>query len=186
VRNAAGAIIYVNMTNENLNSLVTDGVELTARHSLTTAAGRFSLSADWVYVRHFTQTSYGDSVDFAGNDLAMDTPYGASFPRWKGNTTLGWNWHDVDTALTYLYTGPYIENIAENGAHTPSFGQFNLSLAYSGFRNLTIYGKINNILDRSPPFDPVFLNFPLQPPYDPSLYNDEGRYVEFGLKYKFL
>jgi iron complex outermembrane recepter protein len=186
VRNAEGAIIYVNMTNENLNSLVTDGLELTVRRSLATTAGKFSLSADWVYVRQFTQTSYGDSVDFAGNDLAMDTPYGASFPRWKGNTTFDWNWHDVDAAVTYLYTGPYIENIAENGAHIPSFGQFNLSLAYSGFRNLTIYGKINNILDRFPPFDPVFLNFPLQPPYDPSLYNDEGRYVELGLKYKFL
>jgi iron complex outermembrane receptor protein len=186
VRNAAGEIDYVNMTNENLNSLVTDGLELTAHHGLTTAAGRFTVSADWTYVRHFTQTSYGDSVDFAGNDLAMDTPYGASFPRWKGNTSVDWNWHDADAALTYLYTGPYIENIAENGAHTPSFGQFNLTLAYSGFRNLTIYGKIDNILDRYPPFDPVFLNFPLQPPYDPSLYNDEGRYVEFGLKYKFL
>lgn len=186
VRNAQGGIVYVNMTNENLNSLVTDGLELTAHQALPTAVGTFSLSADWAYVRHFTQTSYGVSVDFAGNDLAMDTPYGASFPRWRGNTTLDWNWHSVDAALTYLYTGPYTEEIAENGAHIRSFGQFNLSLAYSGFRNLTIYGKINNVLDRFPPFDPVFLNFPLQPPYDPSLYNDEGRYIEAGLTYKFL
>ncbi len=186
VRNTEGAIVYVNMTNENLNSLDTDGLELTAHQALPTAVGTFSLSADWAYVRRFTQSSYGASVDFAGNDLAMDTPYGASFPRWKGNTTLGWNWHDVDAALTYQYNGPYVEEIAENDAHIPSFGQFNLSLAYTGFRNLTIYGKINNILDRFPPFDPVFLNFPLQPPYDPSLYNAEGRYVEVGLKYKFL
>lgn len=186
VRNAAGEILYVNMTNENLNSLVTDGLELTAHHALRTAAGTFTLSADWAYVRKFTQTSYGTSVDFAGNDLAMDTPYGASFPRWKGNTTLDWNWHDFDTALTYLYTGPYLEEIAENGAHIPSYGQYNLTASYSGFRNLTIYGKIVNLTDRYPPFDSVFLNFPLQPPYDPSLYNDEGRYVEVGLKYKFL
>jgi len=185
VRDAAGQIVYVNMTNENLNSLVTDGLELTARQALHTAAGTFTLSSDWTYVRHFTQTSYGVSVDFAGNDLAMDTPYGASFPRWKGNSTLDWNWHDVDAALSYQYTGPYVEAMI-GGTHIPSFGQFNLDLQYSGFRNLTIYGKVKNILDRFPPYDPMFLNFPLQPPYDPSLYTDEGRYVEVGLKYRFL
>ncbi|HEY2399066.1 MAG TPA: TonB-dependent receptor [Steroidobacteraceae bacterium] len=185
VRNAGGEISFVNMTNENLNSLVTDGLELTGHHALPTAAGTFRVSTDWAYVRHFTQTSYGESVDFAGNDLAMDTPYGASFPRWKGNTTVGWNWHDVDSALTYRFSGPYLERIV-GGPPIPAVGLFDLNLEYSGARNLTVYGRVNNLLDHYPPFDPVFLNFPGQPPYDPSLYNDEGRYVEVGLKYKIL
>ena len=186
VRSATGAIEYVNMENENLNSLVTDGLELTARHTLPTAVGDFTVSTDWTYVRHFTQTSYGVSVDFAGNDLAMNTPYGASFPRWRGNTTLDWNWHNLDAALTYQYTGTYAEDLVLSGARIPSFGQFNLNLQYTGFKNLTLYGNIKNLLDHFPPYDPMFLNFPLQPPYDPSLYTDEGRYVEVGLKYKFF
>lgn len=185
VRDANGQISYVNMTNENLNSLVTDGLELTARHALPTSFGTFRATADWAYVRHFTQTSYGVSVDFAGNDLAMDTPYGASFPRWKGNTTVGWNWHDIDAALTYRYSGPYLEEMI-GGTHISSVGLFDLNLEYSGVRNLTVYGRVNNVLDHDPPFDPMFLNFPGQPPYDPSLYNNEGRYVEVGLKYKIL
>jgi iron complex outermembrane recepter protein len=185
VRDANGEISYVNMTNENLNSLVTDGLELTARHALPTSFGTFRATADWAYVRHFTQTSYGVSVDFAGNDLAMDTPYGASFPRWKGNTTVGWNWHDIDAALTYRYSGPYLEEMI-GGTHISSVGLFDLNLEYSGVRNLTVYGRVNNVLDHDPPFDPMFLNFPGQPPYDPSLYNNEGRYVEVGLKYKIL
>jgi iron complex outermembrane recepter protein len=186
VRGANGEISYVNMSNENLDSLVTDGLELTARHSWPTAAGTFRVGADWAYVRHFTQTSYGVSVDFAGNDLAMDTPYGASFPRWKGNTTVGWNWHDIDAALTYRYSGPYLEEIVGTPPRIPSFGVFNLSLEYSGIPNTTIYGRVNDLFDRYPPFDPIFLNFPGQPPYDPSLYNDEGRYVEVGVRYKFF
>lgn len=185
VRDANGDISYVNMTNENLNSLVTDGLELTARHALPTSFGTFRATADWAYVRHFAQTSYGVSVDFAGNDLAMDTPYGASFPRWKGNTTVGWNWHDIDAALTYRYSGPYLEEMI-GGTHISSVGLFDLNLEYSGVRHLTVYGRVNNVLDHDPPFDPMFLNFPGQPPYDPSLYNNEGRYVEVGLKYKIL
>jgi len=186
VRGAGGEILYVNMSNENLDSLVTDGLELTGRYALPTPVGTFRLAADWAYVRQFTQTSYGVSVDFAGNDLAMDTPYGASFPRWKGNTTLGWNWQDIDAALTYRYSGPYAEEIVGTPPRIPSFGALDLNLEYSGFRSLTIYGRANNLFDRYPPFDPIFLNFPGQPPYDPSLYNDEGRYVEVGLKYKFF
>jgi iron complex outermembrane recepter protein len=186
VRDANGQISYVNMSNENLNSLVTDGLELTGRYALPTPVGTFRVTADWAYVRHFTQTSYGVSVDFAGNDLAMDTPYGASFPRWKGNTTVGWNWQGVDAALTYRYTGPYLEEMVGTPPRIPSYGVFDLNLEYSGIHNLTVYGRLNDVFDRYPPFDPMFLNFPGQPPYDPSLYNDEGRYVEVGLKFKFL
>jgi len=186
VRGANGAISYVNFSNENLNSLVTDGLELTGRYELPTDVGTFRVAADWAYVRKFTQTSYGDSVNFAGNDLAIDTPYGASFPRWKGNTTLGWNWHAVDAALTYRYSGPYAEVVVGTPPRVASYGVFDLNLEYSGIEKLTVYGRLNNLFDRYPPFDPIFLNFPGQPPYDPSLYNNEGRYVEVGLKYKFF
>jgi len=186
VRGTNGEILYVNMSNENLNSLVTDGLELTGRYALPTPVGTFRIAADWAYVRQFTQTSYGVSSDFAGNDLAMDTPYGASFPRWKGNTTLGWNWQHLDAALTYRYTGPYAEEIVGTPPRIPSFGLFDLNLEYTGIQKLTLYGRVNNLFDRYPPFDPVFLNFPGQPPYDPSLYNYEGRYAEVGFKYRFF
>lgn len=186
VRGANGAISYVNFSNENLNSLVTDGLEVTGSHALPTPVGTFRLAADWAYVRKFAQTSYGVSVNFAGNDLAIDTPYGASFPRWKGNTTLGWNWHNVDTALTYRYSGPYQEAVIGTPPRIASYGLFDLNVEYNGIQNFTVYGRVNNLFDRYPPYDPIFLNFPGQPPYDPSLYNAEGRYVEAGLKYKFF
>ena len=104
------------------------------------------MAADWAYVRKFAQTSYGVSVDFAGNDLAMDTPYGASFPRWKGNTTFGWNWHDIDAALTYRYSGPYTEEIVGNSASYPFLRPIRPQPRVQRLQKLTVYGKINNIL----------------------------------------
>ncbi|MGA2398699.1 MAG: hypothetical protein ABSG30_11645 [Steroidobacteraceae bacterium] len=49
---------------------------------------------------------------------------------------------------------------------------------------MTVYGKVTNLLDRKPPYDPLWLEFPTATPYDPSLYSDEGRYVEIGIKYR--
>ena len=183
VRNANGTIAYVNFDFQNLNALMTDGMELNFRKAAPTVAGTFAVSGNWAYVQHFEQTSGGATVDFAGNDAAINTSYGASFPRWKGTTQLGWSYKQFHTLLTYLFTGPYVLTI-ESGK-VPAFHQFNLSESYTGFGKLSIYGTINNLFDRAPPYDPLWLQFPTATPYDPSLYNNEGRYIEVGAKYRF-
>ena len=183
VRNPNGTIAYVNFDFQNLNSLMTDGLELNFHKSMPTAAGTFAVAGNWAYVQHFEQTSGGATLDFAGNDGAINTSYGASFPRWKGNTRLSWSYKSFDTLLTFLFTGPYVLTI-ESGK-VPSFSQFNLGESYTGFGKLTIYGTVNNLLGRAPPYDPLWLQFPTATPYDPSLYSNEGRYIEIGAKYRF-
>jgi iron complex outermembrane receptor protein len=123
-------------------------------------------------------------VDFAGNDGAIDTPYGASFPRWKGNTNLGWSYGPVDATLTHLFTGGYV--LTQMPGKVSPYSQFNLTANYHVQQNLTVYGAVNNLFDRRPPYDPLWLEFPTATPYDPSLYSNEGRYVEIGVRYRFL
>ena len=182
VRNPNGTIAYVNFDYLNLNSQSTEGFELTGHTAIPTSAGTFTLSTDWTWVWNFDQTSGGQTVDFAGNDGAIDTPYGASFPRWKGNTSVGWSEGPYGAVLTYLFTGPYL--LTQESGRVPGYGQVNLTATYSPEKHLTVYGKVTNLLDRKPPYDPLWLEFPTATPYDPSLYNDEGRYVEVGLKYR--
>jgi iron complex outermembrane receptor protein len=182
VRNPNGTIAYVNFDYQNLNSLTTEGFELNARTAVPTAAGKFTFSADWAYVWNFNQTSGGTTVDFAGNDGAIDTPFGASFPRWKGNTSVGWSEGPFGAMLTYLFTGPYL--LTQESGRVPAYGQLNLTASYSPEKHLTVYGKVTNLLDRQPPYDPLWLEFPTATPYDPSIYSDEGRYVELGIKYR--
>ena len=188
VRNPNGTIAYVNFDYENLNKLSTEGFELTLRHSLPTRAGTFSFTGDWTYVWHFEQTAGGQTLDFAGNDGAIDTPFGAAFPRWKGNSNLGWSYQPVSVVLTYLFTGPYSWGPASLTGETGragSYGQVNLSVSVTAGKGLTVYGVIDNAFDHKPPYNPLWLEFPTQTPYDPSLYSDEGRYLEIGLKYRF-
>jgi iron complex outermembrane receptor protein len=186
IRNANGTIAYVNIDYENLNRVSTDGFELTFNRSQATSIGTFSLSGDAAYVWHFTQESGGDSVDFAGNDGALNTPYGASFPRWKGNLALGWGYGDIHSTLSYQYIGPYRLVLESAPGHVSSYSQFNLNVSYTGFKRWTLYATVKNLLDRAPPFDPIWLAYPTATPYDPSLYNDEGRYVEVGATYRFF
>ena len=144
------------------------------RHLFTahTQIGNFTLSGDWAYVWHFNvEGTSGLSVNCAGNDACGNQPFGASFPRWKGNMTLDWYYRKFDTALTYLYSSPY--TMTDQGLtpdSVPSYSQFNLTTTYTGFKNWTIYASIDNLFNRMPPFDPLYQTPSYGVPYDPSLY----------------
>jgi iron complex outermembrane receptor protein len=185
VRNANGTIAYVNFDFQNLNQLDTDGIETTFRQGIPVPLGSLTLTADAAYVAHFRQTSGGVTQDFAGNDGAINTPFGASFPHWKGNANLNWSTALFNTTLTLLYTGAYEQTQEGPTERTPSFSQLNLTGSYTGIKNLTISAAIKNLANRTPPYYPLWLYFPTHVAFDQSLYSDEGRYVEIGAKYRF-
>jgi len=187
VRNPNGTISYLNSAYENLSALRTDGFESTFRKTVSTNIGSFTLSGDWAYVWHFNvEDTSGLSVNCAGNDACSNQPFGASFPRWKGNLTLDWNYRKFDTALSYLYSSPY--TMTEQGL-TPdsvaSYSQFNLTGTYTGFKHWTVYASIDNLFNRMPPFDPLYQTPSYGVPYDPSLYDNVGRFAEVGATYRF-
>ncbi|MEA3119455.1 MAG: iron complex outerrane recepter protein, partial [Paraburkholderia sp.] len=182
-----GQFLYQTENYQNLGTLDTSGFETTLRQSLPTKIGTFTLSADWSYVQSFVMNSGGASFNGAGNNLLYNEPFGGSFPRWKGNTTLDWAYHKWNTALTWQYTGPYSQTFQIPGAanSVASYSQFNLMVTYTGIKHWTIYGGINNIFNRIPPWDPVWqpaLDFT---GYDSSLYSFYGRYAQIGATYKF-
>jgi iron complex outermembrane receptor protein len=182
-----GQFLYQTVMYQNLGTLDTTGFETTFRQSVATKIGTFTLSADWAYVQSYVLNENGVSFNGAGNNLLYNEPFGGSFPRWKGNTTLNWAYHKFNTALTWQYTGPYSQTFQIPGAENSvaSYSQFNLMVTYTGFKHWTIYGGINNIFNRVPPWDPVWqpeLNFT---GYDSSLYSFYGRYAQIGATYKF-
>jgi iron complex outermembrane receptor protein len=172
---------------ENLGSMRTDGFEATFRQAMPTKLGTFTLAADWAWVWHFDLANGPNtpSVNLAGNNLGIDTVFGASFPRWKGNTSVNWaspsgKWN---TTLTWQYTGPYTQAIAGPGS-VGSYSQFNLFASYSGFKHWTLYGGINNIFDKKPPYDALW-PFVDGSFYDASLYTNLGIFAQIGATYKF-
>ncbi|CAE6751945.1 Vitamin B12 transporter BtuB [Paraburkholderia domus] len=186
---ATGVVLYKVIPYQNLGYLDTNGFEGTFRQSLPTkTAGTFTLSGDWAYVNSFKLGFPGASpVNGAGNNFTLTQPFGGSFPRWKGNTTVDWTYHKFDAALTWQFTGPYAQNLNPNGPNkVGSYSQFNLMMTYTGFKHWTIYGGIDNIFNRTPPYDPIFANGTLdQNGYDQSIYTYIGRFAQIGATYKF-
>jgi iron complex outermembrane receptor protein len=187
VLNADGSIAFETNQYVNLGSFDTDGFEMTFAQSLPTRIGTFKLSGDWGYVWHFKMSGIGglaSTVDGAGNDLTFAQPFGGSFPRWKGNTDLSWTYHAWNADLAWQYTGPYSNALGLNFS-TASYSVFNLNVAYTGIKHWTIYGGMNNIFNRAPPFDPEWVNQVDQTGYDQSLYTYQGRFLQIGATYKF-
>ncbi|MEX3634030.1 TonB-dependent receptor plug domain-containing protein [Paraburkholderia sp. BR14320] len=190
VRNSDGTIRYIKMPFQNLGSLDTDGFDLDFRKSVGTKYGTFTLSGDWAYVWHFKLKGGGETQDFAGNNLALLQPFGASNPRWKGNTSLSWDYRQLTTTLTWQYTGPYTNAVAaefgDGGTlSVASYSQFNLVATYRGFKHWTVYGGIQNLFDRKPPFDVEWQSTPDITGYDQSLYTNLGRFFQVGATYRF-
>ena len=189
-RYANGYINYVNVPFGNIGAIATDGLEATFRKSLPTSYGTFTLSGDWAYMLSFKD----NGTQYAGSDLADGLPFGYSMPRWKGNTTLAWDYRKFNTTLTWEYTGPYAEALAVNsntGAllqpnGQASYSQFNLLTTYSGIKHWVIYAGINNIMNKTPPLNANQISSAGQGvPYDFSQFTDVGRFVQVGASYRF-
>lgn len=125
----------------------------------------------------------GVATDFAGNNGANNTVFGGAFPRWKGTTELSWAYRKWTTTLTWKYTGPYTQ-VINPGSDAASYSQFNLFVSYTGIKNWTLYAGINNLFNRTPPFDPVWM-YTYRGAYDPSLYSGIGRYGQIAATYRF-
>ena len=170
----------------NLGSMTNDGFEATLRQALPTSLGTFTLAADWAWVWHFKLANGAGqpTIDLAGNNNGLDTTFGASFPRWKGNTSLNWVAPDRkwNATLTWQYTGPY--QLAQDGpGGVGSYSQFNLFTSYTGIKHWTLYAGINNIFNHKPPYDPVWTTNGTF--FDPSLYTYVGVYGQVGATYRF-
>lgn len=126
-----------------------------------------------------------DSIvaDFAGNNGANDTVFGGALPRWKGNTNLSWANNNWTGTLTWQYTGPY-KQVIDPGSNAASYSQFNVSLSYTGIKHWKLYASIDNLFNRAPPWDAVWM-YTYRGYYDPSLYEYIGRYAQVGATYTF-
>lgn len=75
--------------------------------------------------------------DHAGDNGTVFQPFGASFPPWKANTDVAWNYRKLATDLYSQHTGPD-SNFAAGAigvtGYRPgaaSYCQFNLTVAYT-------------------------------------------------------
>jgi iron complex outermembrane receptor protein len=170
---------------QNLSELTTSGfdVELHQRWQ-TEAAGEFGVTGAYTHVRDYRRPTIvgGPLVDYAGNNLGVSF----SLPRNKATTTFEWNIAEIKTAVTWYHIGGYDQKASSAATAVQSrvdaYEQFDLYLGWSGVSNLTLYTKLENLLDEEPPYDASFPG--IRAPYDFTQYDLRGPSFLIGMDYR--
>jgi len=162
------AITSVHFTPINIAREETSGIDVTANYRLETAgAGNFAFSGNYTFAHKHTRQQYpGDPIE----DM-LDVSFAATtLPRVKSN--LGVNW-DKDAWGASLF-GNYLGRVANynNDAWTQPTWRFNAGTRYDVNDHLRLSLSVNNLLDKMPPKDATWANYPY---YDTSWFDSVGR-----------
>lgn len=184
LRDANGRLQAVYNRYQNLSELQTSGIDIEARQRWETAAyGSFGISTALSHVIAYKrpQVIGGALVDYAGSNL------GSTLPDTKATTTADWAYGNWRTALTWYYTAGYEQRASSTASalqdDVASYSQLDLYVGYTGFENLSLYAKVQNLGDRTPPFDASYPG--IRAPYDFGQYDLRGRYFTIGFDYRF-
>ena len=151
-------------------------------------AGSFTLEGA------YTNVLTHNEVRFPGDpqiDL-LNSPFYSTEFKTKANLGLTWNLGKFGTTVYLEYYGHspnFVSTQAPEGYATPGAANLatwtitNWSVQYEVLPGLVFNGNINNVFNRSPPFDNSYRGIDNQP-YNIFNYNDYGRTFFVGLTYK--
>ncbi|MGE5049111.1 MAG: TonB-dependent receptor plug domain-containing protein [Deltaproteobacteria bacterium] len=207
VRNAFGAIQFVNDLNQNIGRRTTAGIDFAVRYGLPTELGRFGFNFDGNVLDHYTQTlklATGTQV-IEGKGI-YDL---GALPEFKATAGLTWSQGRLMAGVVGRYVGGFTEcanptdsTSAQGGFCTlqdpvtgkremnplsrrvKAYAQFDLNAGYSlptTFGTTTFFAGISNLFNQSPPYiySAALANS------DPSTYDYVGRFVYGRVTHKF-
>jgi iron complex outermembrane recepter protein len=191
--NLPGRIDFIVQTNQNIQKLQVEGIDIDLNLRFPKLDwGQFRAALHGTYLIKWEQadTDTGQLVDFAGQSTGgVATVQGSvgfpgSLPRWKHTASLYYDYGPWAATLTELYQSSYKDDTSTGidrdvGAYTV----WDISGAYTGFKNVTLSAGIKNLLDRNPPTSLQQQAF--QVGYDPTYSDPRGRLFWGSLKYTF-
>jgi outer membrane receptor protein involved in Fe transport len=189
-RDATGNITQISTPKLNLSE-ETLGVLLFSLNYTWVAgrAGAFTLEAAYSNILTHSEVRFPGDPEI---DL-LNSPFYSTEFKTKANLALTWN---LGRFGTTVYVERYgrtpnnqatlqVEGYATPGAATlPPWTITNWSAQYEVLRGLTLGANINNVFNRSPPFDSTYTGIDNQP-YNIFNYNDYGRSYFIGATYKW-
>ena len=168
-----GYLDYVSAQFNNIASITTRGIDLSIKGVLArTSVGQFNGAFETSYLNSRRQ----DGQDTLGQYLST-----GPVVRTKNSVAIDWNQGSWNANMNYRWQSSYLD---AGGARTVgSYEKFDVAVAYTGIKNLTLRLGIQNLLDRDPPYSRQGEYF--QVGYDPTYADPLGRTFTFAAKYAF-
>jgi iron complex outermembrane receptor protein len=184
-RSGNGSVSSINATLQNLNGILTDGIDATFVYRSPSFGGDvtagLSLNASWLFRYNVKPPAELNAPiqKCVGTERCLASDQ--AFPRFKGNATV-----DVGTpAFGASFTGRYISSVLENNGNRMKkifYGDAQVFLSPGWMNNrLRLTAGVNNIFNTNPPacFTCDSANF------DPTTYDIPGQFgylrLSFGL-----
>ncbi|CAN5221071.1 TonB-dependent receptor [soil metagenome] len=145
----------------NLAGDKTDGVDINVTLNFKTDVGNWLATFDGTYTNSYKSRfspndPYVERInDFGGPDFGYDLKL-----RWKHSASLTWSGGNWSSTLSQNYSNGYNQEVGGYSGFTPptlpakvsSYALYNLSVNYSGIKNLSLTAGIKNLFDTKPPF----------------------------------
>jgi iron complex outermembrane recepter protein len=183
-----GLITFVQNTEFNAASLLTDGFDVNAAYRFRLDAlapslgGNLTFRLDTTYIYTLATTNVGVTTDAAGGDIPHfhgDFRITYSSPDSRYIASVFWRYTGV-TRYNTLYNDGVDINRNEAGGRTYT----NLDLSYQVHKSVQVYGKVNNLFNIAPP---LYTQSDIQPDYNTnnSYYDIIGRTYAVGVRMQF-
>lgn len=186
-------LAYVLDTFQNLGDVKTAGVDVSVDwRGVTTPYGRFGAGARGTYVHryHFQVEPGGVWYEPVGN---YSPQFAGPVIRYQQITTFRWETAQTSTRLVNRYSSGYRDQNAQgapfnvapfNTNRVGDYSLWDLSVAYTGIKRLTLGFGVLNVLDDDPPFTNQVGRFQARG-YDDRFHNPLGRTYQVSAKYEF-
>lgn len=170
---------YVDLRNQNLGGIITNGLDLSANYRLRSAAyGNFTFASNTTYVHKY---EYQNSE---GGEWHQNVGvYSGTNPvfRWQSTNNLVWNKNAYSAGLTAHYKSGYIDQDPTN--HVASYTTFDTFVAWTQPKGLGLTVGVRNLFDKDPPLS--YQDATFQAGYDPRYTDALGRTFYARATYTF-
>ncbi|MFN0183017.1 MAG: TonB-dependent receptor domain-containing protein [Aquabacterium sp.] len=195
-RDSNGVLTRVDTSWINAGATQTQGLEFGLKGNTTWDGIRFTGSYDLSYLLK-KRSKLTPAADFGPSEVGRFTRSGDLGIRWKHTLSVTASKGDWSGTLTQVYRGGYLDAVLPGVANgtfvapdwnpkVEPYTVFNLSMSYSGIKNLTLTGGIKNLLNTDPPFSVTYdTNTGAGSSWEPRVADPRGRSFSLKAEYKF-
>ncbi len=197
IRNAAGELIIIDQRWINAGERHTRGLELGARFNGKVDGGVWTAGIDASRLLE-KKSRATKNAEFGESEVGRFVFTGDLGLKWKHSAYVTYKKGDWSGLFQNIYRHGYEDQVlpgVANGLITPTnydpkvdaYSIFNLSVNYTGFKNLTLTAGVKNIFDEDPPFAITYdSNSGAGSSWEPRVADPRGRAFTLMANYKFF
>jgi iron complex outermembrane receptor protein len=196
IRDTAGNLTFIDQRWVNAGETITKGIDINARAGGRVGPGSWGVLLEGSYLLE-KKSRLIASAPMGASEIGVFTRTGDLGLRWKHSITGSYVQGPWNATLTQLYRSGYKDAVlpgVANGSVTPpdwtpnvsAYTLYNMSVGYTGIKNLGLTFGIKNLFDKDPPFSAVYdTNTGAGSSWEPRVADPRGRSFTFTVDYKF-